>query len=118
MQVQNPIIPGFHPDPSICRVGDDYYLVTSSFEYVPGVPVFHSRDLVHWRCLGYCLTRPEQLPLPRSEPSLGIFAPTIRFHQGNFYMVTTNMDLQAERGGRSNFYVTARDPRGPWSDPI
>ncbi|MBE3564095.1 MAG: glycoside hydrolase family 43 protein [Thermogemmatispora sp.] len=118
MQVQNPIIPGFHPDPSICRVDDDYYLVTSSFEYVPGVPVFHSRDLVHWQCLGYCLTRPEQLPLPRSEPSLGIFAPTIRFHQGNFYMVTTNMDLQAERGGRSNFYVTARDPRGPWSDPI
>lgn len=118
MQVQNPIIPGFHPDPSICRVGDDYYLVTSSFEYVPGVPVFHSRDLVHWQCIGYCLTRPEQLPLPRSEPSLGIFAPTIRFHQGIFYLVTTNMDLYEERSGRCSFYVTARDPRGPWSDPI
>nr|BBH96093.1 glycoside hydrolase 43 family protein [Thermogemmatispora argillosa] len=118
MQVTNPILPGFHPDPSICRVGEDYYLVTSSFEYVPGVPIFHSRDLVHWRQIGYCLTRPEQLPLPRSEPSLGIFAPTIRFHQGTFYLITTNMDLYEERGGRCNFYVTASDPRGPWSDPI
>ncbi|MBX5448433.1 glycoside hydrolase family 43 protein [Thermogemmatispora sp.] len=118
MRAMNPILPGFHPDPSICRVGDDYYLVTSSFEYVPGVPIFHSRDLVHWRQLGYCLTRPEQLPLPRSEPSLGIFAPTIRFHQGTFYLIATNMDLYEEKKGRCNFYVTASDPRGPWSDPI
>ncbi|WP_376795634.1 glycoside hydrolase family 43 protein [Thermogemmatispora sp.] len=118
MPFTNPIIPGFHPDPSICRVGDDYYLVTSSFEYVPGVPIFHSRDLVHWRQIGYCLTRPEQLPLPSEAPSLGIFAPTIRYHNGIFYMVTTNMDVLERRGGRANFYVTASDPAGPWSDPI
>jgi alpha-N-arabinofuranosidase len=112
MQITNPIIGGFHPDPSICRVGDDYYLVTSSFEYFPGVPIFHSRDLANWTQIGHCLTRPEQLPLPHVQPSAGIWAPTIRYHQGVFYMVTTNMT----RGG--NFYVTATDPAGEWSDPV
>lgn len=63
MQYTNPVIPGFHPDPSICRAGDDYYLVTSTFEYYPGVPIFHSRDLVHWRQIGHCLTTAGQLPL-------------------------------------------------------
>src|SRR5215212_9322777 len=82
MQFTNPIIPGFHPDPSICRVGQDYFLVTSSFEYFPGVPLFHSRDLVHWCQIGYCLTRPSQLPLAHVRPSGGIFAPTIRYHDG------------------------------------
>jgi xylan 1,4-beta-xylosidase len=109
---RNPILPGFHPDPSICRVGDDYYLVTSSFEYFPGVPIFQSRDLVHWRQIGYCLTRVSQLPLKRARASGGIYAPTLRFHDGTFYMVTTNMS------GRGNFYVTAKDPAGPWSEPI
>ncbi|HEU5088865.1 MAG TPA: family 43 glycosylhydrolase, partial [Roseiflexaceae bacterium] len=100
----NPVIPGFHPDPSICRVGDDYFLVTSSFEYVPGVPLFHSRDLVHWRQIGHCLTRPSQLPLANVRASGGIFAPTIRHHDGVFYRVTTNVT----EGG--NFYVHTRDP--------
>jgi xylan 1,4-beta-xylosidase len=109
---QNPILPGFHPDPSICRAGDDYFLVNSSFAYFPGVPLFHSRDLVHWRPIGYCLDRPEQLPIGRVGTSAGIFAPSIRFHDGIFYMVTTNIS----HGG--NFYVTTRDPFGPWSDPI
>lgn len=119
MRFTNPIIPGFHPDPSVCRVGDDYYLVTSSFEYVPGVPIFHSRDLVHWRQIGHCLTRPSQLPLPLKQPSLGIFAPTIRYHNGTFYMVTTNMDLVAGTEGRQgNFYVTTDNPAGAWSEPI
>ncbi len=112
LRFQNPILPGFHPDPSICRVGEDYYLVNSSFAYFPGVPVFHSRDLVHWRQIGHCLTRPEQLPLGRGGVSGGIFAPSIRWHDGVFYMITTNV----AQGG--NFYVTARDPAGPWSDPI
>ncbi len=67
MRYRNPIIPGFHPDPSICRAGEDYYLVTSSFEYFPGVPIFHSRDLVNWRQIGHCLTRPSQLPLEKSR---------------------------------------------------
>jgi alpha-N-arabinofuranosidase len=108
---RNPIIPGFHPDPSVCRVGEDYYLVTSSFEFFPGVPVFHSRDLVNWRQIGHCLTRKSQLELGGARPSGGIFAPTIRHHAGRFYMVTTNVTH------RGNFYVTASDPAGPWSEP-
>jgi len=108
---QNPIIPGCHPDPSICRVGEDFYLVTSSFEYFPGVPIFHSRDLVHWRQLGHVLTRKSQLDLDGVPSSGGIYAPTLRHHRGRFYMVTTHVN------GGGNFYVTARSPEGPWSDP-
>lgn len=110
--INNPILPGFHPDPSICRVGDDYYLVNSSFEYFPGVPIFHSRDLAHWRPIGYCLTRPSQLPLENCPSSQGIYAPTLRHHNELFYMVTTNVS------GGGNFYVTASDPAGPWSEPV
>lgn len=112
MQYTNPVISGFHPDPSICRVGEDYYLVTSSFEYFPGVPIFHSKDLVHWRQIGHCLTTEQQLPLANAWSSGGIFAPTIRYHDGWFYMATTNL------GAMGNFYVRSRDPAGPWSDPI
>jgi len=108
---RNPVIPGFHPDPSVVRVGEDYYLVNSSFEFFPGVPVFHSRDLVHWRPLGHVLTRDSQLPLAKARASGGIYAPTIRHHDGTFYMITTNVD------GGGNFYVTAKDPSGPWSEP-
>lgn len=109
---RNPVIPGFHPDPSICRVDSDYYLVTSSFEYFPGVPVFHSRDLIHWEPIGYCLTGKKQLNLEKAPPSAGIYAPTIRYHKGLFYMITTNVS------GGGNFFVTARNPVGPWSDPV
>ncbi|MGE5549543.1 MAG: glycoside hydrolase family 43 protein [Bacteroidota bacterium] len=108
----NPVIPGFHPDPTICRVGRDYYLATSSFSYFPGVPVFHSRDLVHWRLLGHALTRRSQLDLTGADCSGGIWAPTLRCHGGRFYLVTTNMS----HGG--NFFVTAEDPAGEWSDPL
>jgi len=114
MRFRNPVIPGFYPDPSVCRVGDDFYLVTSTFEYFPGVPIFHSRDLVHWRQLGHCLSRPEQLDLAGCPSSKGIYAPTLRYHDGTFYMVTTHMG----RGYGHHFYVTAKDPSGPWSDPI
>ena len=110
--IHNPVLPGFHPDPSLCRAGSDYYLVTSTFEYFPGVPVFHSADLVNWRQIGYCLTRKSQLNLDRLPPSCGIFAPTIRFHNGAFYMITTLV------GGGGNFYVTTQDPAGPWSEPV
>lgn len=109
---QNPILSGFYPDPSVCRVGGDYYLVTSSFEYFPGVPIFHSRDLVHWQQLGHCLTRASQLPLACANASGGVWAPTLRHHEGVFYMTTTNTSL----GG--NFIVTATKPEGPWSEPI
>lgn len=110
----NPILPGFYPDPSICRVGEDYYLVTSTFEYFPGVPIFHSRDLVHWRQIGHILTRPSQLNLDNVPASYGIYAPTIRYHDGTFYMITTLRDAAGED---RNFIVTASDPAGPWSEP-
>jgi len=107
----NPIMPGFYPDPSVCRVGEDYYLVTSTFAYFPGVPIFHSRDLVNWKQIGNVLDRPSQLNLQGAGHSQGIFAPTLRYHEGIFYMITTNVT----HGG--NFVVTATDPSGPWSDP-
>ncbi|MET9697261.1 glycoside hydrolase family 43 protein [Streptomyces sp. NPDC006529] len=110
----NPVIPGFHPDPSVCRVGDDYYLACSSFEYFPGVPLFHSRDLVHWTQIGNVLDRPEQLRLPAATPSsAGIYAPTLRHHDGRFHLIVTHC---GEGGG--NLIVTATDPAGPWSDPV
>jgi xylan 1,4-beta-xylosidase len=109
---RNPVVPGFHPDPSVCRVGSDYYLVTSSFEYFPGIPIFHSRDLVHWQKLGYCLNRASQLPLSGATASGGVWAPTLRYHAGVFYLTTTNVTA----GG--NFIVTATSPAGPWSEPI
>ncbi len=110
---QNPVIPGFHPDPSVCRVDEDYYLVCSSFEYFPGVPIFHSRDLVHWRQIGNVLDRPSQLALPLDTPaSRGVYAPTIRHHDDRFWVITTNVT------GGGNFLVTTDDPHGPWSDPV
>lgn len=112
MKYTNPIIPGFYPDPSICRRGEDYYMVTSSFEYFPGVPVFHSRDLVNWEQIGHCLTRKSQLNLDGAKSSGGIYAPTIRYHDGRFYMITTDTT------GIGNFIVHTEDPAGEWSDPI
>jgi len=112
MQYRNPIIPGFYPDPSICRVGEDYYLVNSSFEFFPGVPLWHSRDLINWEQKGYVLTRPSQLPLINGRTSGGIFAPTIRYNNGRFYMITTNVT------DMGNFIVWTDDINGEWSDPI
>lgn len=108
----NPVIPGFFPDPSICRVGADFYLVTSSFEYFPGVPVMHSTDLVQWRQIGHCLTRTSQLDLGEAPASGGIYAPTIRWHDGRFYVTATNVS------GRGHFIVSATAPEGPWSEPV
>lgn len=111
MQYQNPIISGFNPDPSICRVEDDFYLVTSSFEFFPGVPIYHSKNLINWELINYCLTTDRQLPLQHCKPSGGIYAPTIRFYEGTFFMTTTN----ASYGG--NFIVHTKDIRGQWSEP-
>lgn len=109
---QNPVIPGFHPDPSVCNVGEDYYLVNSSFEYFPGVPIFHSKDLIHWEQIGHCLTRDSQVKLEKCWTSVGIFAPTIRYNDGRFYMITTNTT------GGGNFLVHTTDPAGEWSEPV
>ena len=111
MKYNNPIIPGFNPDPSICRVGEDFYLVTSTFEYFPGVPIYHSKNLVNWELINYCLTTDTQLPLEGAEASGGIYAPTIRYHEGVFFMTTTNVS----NGG--NFIVHTKDIYGKWSEP-
>lgn len=109
---QNPLIAGFYPDPSACRVGDDFYVVSSSFSFFPGLPIFHSTDLVNWTQIGHVLDRPSQLTGTEGlAASRAIFAPTIRHHDGTFYVVTTSVD------GIGNFYVTATDPAGPWSEP-
>ncbi|MBQ2334345.1 MAG: glycoside hydrolase family 43 protein, partial [Prevotella sp.] len=109
---RNPIIPGFHPDPSVCRVGDTYYLVNSSFQYFPGVPIYESKDMIHWQQIGNVLDRASQIPLKGATSWQGIYAPTIRYHEGTYYMITTNI------GNGGNFMVTSKDPKGPWSEPI
>ena len=108
----NPILAGFYPDPSICRVGGDYYLVVSSFAYFPGIPVFHSTDLVNWKQIGAVLDRPGQMDATGLGVSRGIFAPSIRYHDGLFYVTCTLVD----KGG--NFVATATNPAGPWSNPF
>ncbi len=110
-QITNPILAGFYPDPSICRAGNDYFLVNSSFAYYPGLPIFHSKDLLNWKQMGHVLNKPEQLNLDSAGVSRGLFAPTIRFHKGIYYVICTLVD----KGG--NFIVTATDPKGPWSNP-
>ncbi|MEE6289096.1 family 43 glycosylhydrolase [Georgenia sp. MJ173] len=113
----NPVLPGCYPDPSVCRVGEDYYLVTSTFEYFPGLPVFHSRDLVSWEQLGHVVDRADQLDLDGIASSGGLYAPTIRHDDGVFWLVCTLVDQRdAARGG--NFLMTATDPAGPWSAPV
>lgn len=108
----NPILAGFYPDPSICRAGDDYYLINSSFAYYPGLPIFHSKDLLNWQQIGHAMDRPEQLPLEGSGVSRGLFAPAISYHNGIFYIVCTEVSKLG------NFVITAKDPRGPWSNPV
>ncbi|MEV8436006.1 family 43 glycosylhydrolase [Actinosynnema sp. NPDC051121] len=111
--VRNPVIGGSHPDPSVCRVGEDYYLVCSSFEYFPGVPIFHSRDLVHWQQVGNVINRPEQLRAPADPPaSRWIHRPTIRHHRGRFWVIAT------DRSTGGTFLVTADRLAGRWSDPV
>lgn len=112
MIYRNPVISGFFPDPSVCRYKDKYYLVCSSFHYFPGVPLFESSDLINWDMIGNVLTRKSQLPLAGADSCSGIYAPTIRCHNGRFYMVTTN----TTSGG--NFYVYTDDIYGEWSEPV
>jgi alpha-N-arabinofuranosidase len=120
----NPILPGGFPDPSICRDGDDYYLVNSTFEYFPGLPIHHSKDLVNWKLVGYGLHRQEQVTgavnLVDVQTDGGIHAPSIRCHQGKFYIITTNVYQPPGENSKTqfvNFVITADDVRGPWSKP-
>lgn len=120
---KNPVLPGFHADPSVCRAGDDFYLVNSTFQYFPGVPVFHSKDLIHWEQVGNCLTRKSQVDLTKlysqknaelAWTNAGVYATTIRYNERNkrFYMVTTVFP------SRRHFYVWTDNPTGEWSEPI
>ena len=110
----NPVLPGWYSDPSICSNGEDYFLVTSTFVYYPGVPIFHSPDLVNWKQIGHVLDRPSQLiNFEGQHTSGGIFAPAISYnpHNKEYYMITTNV-------GAGNFFVKTKDPFGSWSDPV
>jgi xylan 1,4-beta-xylosidase len=111
----NPILRGFYPDPSICRVDGTYYLVNSTFEYLPGIPIHASTDLVDWRLVGHAIHEEGQFDFGEVPDSRGIFAPTIRHHDGLFYIACTQMDGGEVSG---NFYLTAPAPEGPWSRPV
>ncbi|WP_042166630.1 glycoside hydrolase family 43 protein [Paenibacillus gorillae] len=119
LRIQNPILPGFNPDPSIVRVGDDYYIATSTFQWFPGVQIHHSRDLIHWQLLTRPLDRASQLNMLGNPDSGGVWAPCLTHHNGLFYLVFT--DVKSHAGAYKdthNYVVVASDIMGPWSDPI
>ena len=110
--LKNPILPGFYPDPSIVKVGEDYYLVNSTFVYFPGIPILHSKDLMNWRQIGNAIDRTSQMDFMGEQISRGLFAPAINYHNGIFYITCTDIDNQG------NFILTAENPAGPWSNPV
>lgn len=117
--IHNPILRGFHPDPSICRAGEDYYIATSTFEWFPGVRIHHSRDLVNWRPLTYALTRKSQLNMEGDPDSGGVWAPCLTYDDGLFYLIYT--DVKSRQGAfkdTPNYLVTAGNIEGPWSEPV
>jgi xylan 1,4-beta-xylosidase len=118
--IQNPILTGFNPDPSICRVGEDYYIATSTFEWFPGVQIHHSRDLAHWRLLGRALDRRSQLDMRGCQNSGGIWAPCLTHADGKFWLVYTNVHHHAAGVvmDTPNYLVTADRIEGPWSEPV
>lgn len=124
MSFTNPIIPGFNPDPSIVHVDNDFFLVTSTFEYFPGVPIYHSRDLIKWTLIGHALTRTSQLQIPTPDPGGGVWATTIRYHQGVFHIVAASFQRyrpqEDDRVWPQGFYDKTTDIRddSTWSDPV
>jgi xylan 1,4-beta-xylosidase len=108
----NPILTGFYPDPSVVKVGSDYYLINSTFSYFPGIPVFHSKDLKNWKQIGNVIDRPDQLDFMGERLTRGLFAPAISYYQGTYYVTCTDIDHDG------NFVVTAKNPAGPWSKPV
>lgn len=111
IELVNPIMTGFYPDPNIVQVGADYYLVNSTFSYFPGIPVLHSRDLKNWKQVGNVISRPSQMNFMGDRMTRGLFAPAIDYHNGTYYVTCTLIDH------KGNFVVTAKNPAGPWSDP-
>lgn len=112
MKYKNPIIKGYSPDPTICRCGDDYYVINSSFEYFPGLPVYHSKNLVNWKLVSYCLTNERQLDLYHCNASGGIYAPTLRLHEDTFFLCTTNVS------SHGNLIIHTKNITGEWSEPV
>jgi len=118
---QNPVLAGYFPDPTITKRtnadgSEDFYMAVSSFVMTPGLPILHSKDLVNWQLIGHALTRDSQFDMRGQQISQGIYAPTIRYHDGLFYLINTTVATKTTKGG--NFILTATDPAGPWSDPI
>lgn len=124
MAFVNPVLTGFNPDPSITRVGDDFFLATSSFEYLPGVPIYHSKDLIRWKLIGHALTRRSQIHIAGPEPGGGVWAPTLKYHDNVFYLATSSFDRfrpqQNERLYPRGFYVRTENiwDSSSWSDPV
>ena len=117
--IRNPILPGFNPDPSICRVGEDYYVATSTFEWFPGVQIHHSRDLVNWRLVRRPLERASQLDLRGEPDSCGVWAPCLSWADGKFWLVYTDVKrFDGNFKDAHNYIVTAPTIEAPWSDPI
>ena len=113
--IRNPILPGFNPDPSICRVGDEYFIATSTFEWYPGVQIHHSRDLVHWRLVTRPLDRAAQLDMRGDPDSGGVWAPDLTWHDGLFWLVYTHMKRhQGSVKDAYNYVTTAPAIDGPW----
>ena len=119
MKVINPVLPGFNPDPSLVRVGDDYYIATSTFEWFPGICIHHSKDLVNWEILSYALTDETKFDIKGMDTACGIWAPNLTYDNGTFYLIYTIVYTNRHRfKDTHNFMVTATDPQGPWSAPI
>ena len=117
--IRNPILPGFNPDPSICRVGDDYYIATSTFEWFPGVQIHHSRDLVNWTLVRRPLERPSQLNMLGNPDSCGIWAPCLSYADGQFWLVFTDVKrFEGAFKDAPNYIVTSQTIEGEWSDPV
>lgn len=110
-EFRNPILSGYAPDPTVARVGDDYYLVPSTFTHFPGLPIYHSKDLVNWTHIANAINRPDQFDFSGLNVSRGIFAPDLSYHDGTYYLTSTCVDC------KGNFVMTAKDITGPWSDP-
>ena len=119
MQIQNPVLRGFNPDPSILRVGEDYYIATSTFEWLPGIQLHHSRDLVHWELIGHALTRPSQLRLEGVIDSAGLWAPSLSWCDGTFFLLYSVLHTRVGTfKDVHNYLVTTEDIRGEWSEPL
>lgn len=116
----NPVITGFFPDPSVVRVGEDYYCVNSTFEYFPGIIISHSKDLVNWKQIGHVFSKSQDLDLTQFWDGMGIWAPDISYYKGEFYVFYCTVQLKKDRSYnvRGNYMVKSKNINGPWSKPV